>query len=180
MSLWHVVELANRESWDYVPFEHVGPLSFGVGLDEAAASMTNFACKVASIPRHGDLVKQVRFRAAADPAYTTAVTAYFGERVGLAVVAVDALRGPRVTIDGMQLVGRAPSEATSQLHDRALSRGESPEYSVEGDATSEELGLMVRAQRAGDSLLTRLVLTNSGEWANTVYDCIPSAEWSVR
>jgi hypothetical protein len=80
----------------------------------------------------------------------------------------------------MQLVGRTPSEATNQLHDHALSRGESPEYSVEGDAASEEFGLMVRAQRAGDRLLTRLVLAKRGEWANTLHDCIPSAERGVR
>ncbi|MBR7830335.1 hypothetical protein KDK95_28795 [Actinospica sp. MGRD01-02] len=180
MSLWHGVELADRESWDYVPFERVGPLAFGMGLDDAAACIPGFARKVTLIPRHGDLVKRVRFRALEDPTYTTAVTGYFGQRVGLAVVAVDALRGPRVTVDGMQLVGRAPSEATDQLREHALARGESPEYSVEGDAASEKFGLMVRAQRAGDHLLTRLVLAKRGDWASTLHDCIPSTEWSVR
>lgn len=26
MSLWHVVDLPDRECWEYPPFKHVGPL----------------------------------------------------------------------------------------------------------------------------------------------------------
>ncbi|MFE7446441.1 hypothetical protein ACFU7X_39000 [Streptomyces chartreusis] len=53
--------------------------------------------------------------------------------------------------------------------------------SVEGNAVSNELGLLVRAQRAGDILLTRaFFVANFQDWACTVHDCVPAGEWDIR
>ncbi|MFD0032374.1 hypothetical protein ACWGDS_43890 [Streptomyces sp. NPDC055059] len=130
--------------------------------------------------RHGALELQAVFREMTAPAYVRAVTVYFRESGGLACVVVDALCGPLVSMDGMQLVGRVPSELTDEFHAYQEARGMSPMISVEGDAASDELGIMVRAQRAGDTLLSRPVFAQFDGWACTVHDCIPRDEWTVR
>nr|WP_159047484.1 hypothetical protein [Streptomyces antibioticus] len=44
-----------------------------------------------------------------------------------------------------------------------------------------ELGLLVRAQRAGDILLSRaFFVADFQDWAYTVHDCVPADEWDVR
>lgn len=56
-----------------------------------------------------------------------------------------------------------------------------PTVSVEGGAVSEQLGLLVRAQRAGDILLSRAYfLADFQDWAYTVHDCVPPDEWDSR
>ncbi|MET7665740.1 hypothetical protein ABZS99_44570 [Streptomyces sp. NPDC005463] len=130
--------------------------------------------------RHGALELQAVFREMTAPAYVRAVTVYYRESGGLACVVVDALSGPLVSMGGMQLVGRVPSELTDEFHAYQEGRGMSPMISVEGDAASDELGIMVRAQRAGDTLLSRPVFAQFDGWACTVHDCIPRDEWTVR
>ncbi|MFI9788709.1 hypothetical protein ACIHEI_35145 [Kitasatospora sp. NPDC051984] len=175
---------SDRVRWHYVPFESVGPLRFGMSHEEANAAMglQGFTgTPAAPLPqRHGALVLQAVFREMTAPAYVRAVTAYYRESGGLACVAVDALCGPLVSMDGMQLVGRVPSELTDEFHDYQERLGMSPTIAVEGDAASDELGIMVRAQRAGDSLLSRPVFARFDGWAYTVHDCVPEDEWAVR
>lgn len=181
--MWSVVDDSDRVQWRYTPFESVGPLRFGMSHEEAGAAMElqGFAGTVSSMhQRHGALVLKAVFREVTAPAYGRAVTVYYRESGGLACVAVDALRGPLVSMDGMQLVGRVPSELTDQLHAYQEGRGMSPTISVEGDAASDELGIMVRAQRAGDILLSRPVFARFDGWAHTVHDCIPWDEWTIR
>ncbi|MEU4064215.1 hypothetical protein AB0F25_17675 [Streptomyces wedmorensis] len=174
---------SDRVQWHYTPFENVGPLRFGTSHEEAGAAMElqGFTGTVSSMhQRHGDLVLQAVFREMSAPAYVRAVTVYYRESGGLACVVVDALCGPLVSMDGMQLVGRVPSELTDEFHDYQEGRGMSPMISVEGDAASDELGIMVRAQRAGDILLSRPVFARFDGWAHTVHDCVPRDEWTVR
>jgi hypothetical protein len=52
--------------------------------------------------------------------------------------------------------------------------------SFEGDAASDDLGFMIRAQRAGDFLLTRPFFAQPDDWAYTVHDCVPTPEWHLR
>ncbi|WP_189273038.1 hypothetical protein [Kitasatospora griseola] len=54
--------------------------------------------------------------------------------------------------------------------------GRNVEITPGGDIGSQELGIMPRAQRAGDVLLTRLVLGRPNDWAHTTSDCIPADE----
>ncbi|MFI2431054.1 hypothetical protein [Streptomyces sp. NPDC018693] len=141
-----------------------------------------FTADGSALPRpHGVLTLRTDFRADGAPWYETAVTAYYADTGGLMAVAVDALRGPQVFVDGDALIGRPPSHVTEELHARAQARGLLPGFSVEGDASSHELGLPVRAQRAGDALLTRAFFTGPfAHWAGTVHDCVPSHEWHIR
>ncbi|WP_405996094.1 hypothetical protein [Streptomyces sp. NBC_00986] len=182
--MWSVVDDAERAQWNFVPFETVGPLRFGMSVEEVATAMSaqDFASTHSSMSRpHGALVQQVGFRSKDAPQYAEAVTAYCRKSGDLAAVAVDALFGPQVSLDGLRLVGRVPSELTGQLHGYSEVRGMVPTVSVEGDAVSEQLGLLVRAQRAGDILLSRaFFVADFQDWAYTVHDCVPADEWDIR
>lgn len=52
-----------------------------------------------------------------------AVTTYYEESATLFCVAVDALHGPQVTIDGVRLTGRVPSELAHEFIEYAVSHG---------------------------------------------------------
>ncbi|MFE2571023.1 hypothetical protein [Streptomyces mirabilis] len=56
----------------------------------------------------------------------------------------------------------------------------SPTLSAEGDAASDELGFVLRAQRAGDVLLSRAFFAKFEGWAYTVHDCVPTTERRVH
>ncbi|KPI11686.1 hypothetical protein OK006_11149 [Actinobacteria bacterium OK006] len=130
--------------------------------------------------RHGALTRRADFRAAAAPGWSTAGTVYYRVPELLTCVAVDAMCGPQVLLDGLGLVGQVPSEFTVQVFDYVTERGMSPTLSVEGDAASDELGFMLRAQRAGDVLLSRVFFAKFEGWSDTVHDCVPTTGWRVR
>ena len=182
--MWSIVDDAERAQWNFVPFEAVGPLRFGMSIEEATTVMgaQGFTGTHSSMTRpHGALVQQAGFRFTDAPLYEEAVTVYGRKSGDVAAVAVDALCGPQVCIDGLRLVGRVPSELTDQLHSYAEKRDMAPTISVEGDAISEELGLLVRAQRASDILLSRVFFVGAfQDWAYTVHDCVPVDEWDIR
>ncbi|GAA2116676.1 hypothetical protein GCM10009780_75410 [Actinomadura alba] len=181
--MWSVVNDSDRAQWRYIPFESVGPLRFGMPPEEAGAAMGRQGFSCTDFPmrrRHGAIVQRVDFRPATAAPYIKAVTVYYRDAGGLACVAVDALFGPQVSMDGIRLVGRVPSELAYLFRGYAEERGMSPAISVEGDAASDELGIMMRAQRAGDILLSRPFFAEFHGWAYTVHDCVPADEWAVR
>ncbi|MGW2083084.1 hypothetical protein ACWCOW_40490 [Streptomyces sp. NPDC001939] len=182
--MWSVVDGAERAQWNLVPLQSVGPLRFAMSLEETAAVMSaqGFMGTASSkIRRHGRLARKASFHAEGTPPYMESVTAYCRESGELAAIAVDALCGPQVSIDGVRLIGCSPSKVTAQLHHYVQDGGMEPRISVEGDATSEELGLLVRAQRAGDFLLSRAFFVGDfQDWAYTVHDCVPTDEWDIR
>ncbi|NUQ99490.1 MAG: hypothetical protein HOY79_24030 [Streptomyces sp.] len=55
-----------------------------------------------------------------------------------------------------------------------------PTLSVEADAASDQLGFMLRAQRAGEVLLTRPFFAKFDKWACTVHDSVPAIVWNAR
>ena len=180
---WTVLGESERAQWDYVPLERVGPLRFGMTPQEAIAVMEaeGFATEgVSKVGKFGPF-EQVctRFRAVG-ALYRAAVVAYYVGPTGLTCTAVDALSGPQVTMDGIRLIGRPPSELSSDLTAYLEQTGRPIEITTGGDIGSQELGMNPRAQRAGDVLLTRLVFGRPNDWANTVFDCIPAEEWRVH
>ncbi|MET8647623.1 hypothetical protein ABZX69_38250 [Streptomyces sp. NPDC004074] len=184
--MWSIVNDAERAQWSFVPFEAVGPLRFGMGIEEVAKVMDaqGFVSSYSYMGRpHGALAQDACFQSKDAPLYLgeEAVTAYCTKSGALAAVAVDALRGPQVSLDGIRLIGRVPSELSERLHGYAEDRGMADTCFVDGDAISEELGLLVRAQRAGDILLSRVFfVAYFQDWANTVHDCVPADEWNIR
>ncbi|MFB9324063.1 hypothetical protein [Cryptosporangium minutisporangium] len=111
-----------------------------------------------------------------------AVTTYYDESGRLSGLAVDALRGPQVTLDGLRLVGRTPSRLEDEFHDYVTSRGQEVRYSQLADPWAPQLGLVLRAQRAGDVVLSRPVVV-AQTWAercgDTTEGAIPMTEWQT-
>jgi uncharacterized protein YbjT (DUF2867 family) len=111
-----------------------------------------------------------------------AVAAYY-DTGRLACVAVSALRGPQVTLDGLRLVGRVPSELEDAFAEYPSTHGHDLRYSQHADPGSETLGVVLRAQRAGVVVLSRPVLVVS-TWAERCCDVtegrIHPEEWRDR
>ncbi|GAA2213058.1 hypothetical protein GCM10009850_085200 [Nonomuraea monospora] len=123
---------------------------------------------------------RMEFRAMGAPAYRVSVVTYYVGSMGLICVTIDALSGPQVSLDGIRLIGRPPSELSAELITYLEKTGREVRFTPEGDVGSDELGMYPRAQRAGDVLLTRLVFGKPNDWAGTMYDLMPADEWHVR
>ncbi|MEU1720349.1 hypothetical protein [Nonomuraea sp. NPDC005692] len=181
--LWTVVDEPDRAQWDYAPLERVGPLRFGMSLQEAIVVMEarGYTSEVCPVGEFGPF-EQVctRFRGVNTPTYREDAVGYYVGPMGLTCITVDALSGPQVSFDRIRLVGRPPSELSTELSAYLEKTSGGVGFTPEGDVGSEELGIYPRAQRAGDVLLTRLVFGRPNAWANTMYDCIPADEWRIR
>ncbi|MGW4562642.1 hypothetical protein ACWEN3_09625 [Streptomyces sp. NPDC004561] len=113
-----------------------------------------------------------------------ALTTYYAESGRLFCVAIDARHRPRATWHGLRLVGEVPSRLNDRfvaaMRERGL--GERVRCYQCGDLGAGELGLVLRAQRSGDALLTRSVFV-ARDWAERVCDAwegpIPREEWGV-
>lgn len=178
-----VVGEAGPARWEYAPLVSVGPLRFGMSHQQAIEAMEaeGFLCDALRIEtQYGRLNRRAEFRVPDAPEGAAPVTTYFLDHKSLAVVAVDALRGPQVWLDAIRLVGQEPSKLTERVWDYVTERGMPCMLSVEGEVSSEELGLMVRAQWAGDARLSRPIFVKCDGWACMVHDCVPTTEWNVR
>ncbi|MFF7453302.1 hypothetical protein [Kitasatospora sp. NPDC008115] len=91
-------------------------------------------------------------------------------------MALNALTGPQVRLDGVPLTGCTPS----QLEDWLVHRTPHGRlrYSVAADPVFSGLGLAIRSQRAGDINLTRplFLLHNRLD----LWHSLPGEEWSSR
>jgi hypothetical protein len=107
--------------------------------------------------------------------------AYYNANGSLACIAVDARNGPQVMLDGMRLVGRVPSVLEDEFVGYLEARGRGVRYNQRGDPSDEEFGLILRAQRVDDVVLSRPVFV-SPEWASRCGDVseghVPQAEWT--
>ncbi|MEU8619473.1 hypothetical protein [Streptomyces sp. NPDC048623] len=180
VGVWRVVDEADRVQWEMLPGVGVGPLKFGMSHNEAAAAIADVLSPLTTRGGYGSPVESAEF-SLVGAAIAPAVTAYYD--VGrLACVAVNALRGPQVTLDGLRLVGRVPSELEDAFAEYTSTNGHDLRYSQHADPGSETLGLVLRTQRAGDVVLSRPVLVAS-TWAERCCDlsegCIPTEEWSA-
>ncbi|XVU29951.1 hypothetical protein ACQPZJ_23525 [Actinoplanes sp. CA-054009] len=165
MNLWEVKRADERDEWTATPLAGVGPLRFGATHDEVVAALGGET----AILTAGDPPEEARFDDAGVTAY------YTGGR--LYCVAIDALGGPQVLIDGTALVGRAPSAVEQWAHDQARTRRLELRYTHAGDPHLTEYGLILRAQRAGDVVLSRPVLLDRA--AEIPWDYVPGREWDV-
>ncbi|MEU8074643.1 hypothetical protein AB0B31_04280 [Catellatospora citrea] len=173
MTVGEVPADVERAQWTYTPGVGVGPLRFGMSHDEAAAVMDGFVGELALAPRAIEQTWQAEFRFADRLGRDAAVTAWYAGNEGLFCVILDAQCGPQATLDGLRLVGRAPSEWEAEFFDYALPRGITPQYAPSGQPGADELGLIMRTQRVGDAVLTRPALGVVRERANTLWDSLP-------
>ncbi|MFF3883549.1 hypothetical protein [Streptomyces sp. NPDC001914] len=107
---------------------------------------------------------------------------YHDRSIGLAGIAVNALRGPHVTLDGLALVGQVPSHVEAPFIGYLETHKMELRYSQIEDPCSEQLGLVLRTQRAGDLVLSRPVMVAEA-WAercgDTTEGFIPHQEWKT-
>ncbi|WP_245790710.1 hypothetical protein [Streptomyces monashensis] len=182
--VWGVLDEKQRLPWVFAPFERVGPLEFGMTHEQAEAAVDGV---LQTALREGSPGNEVRadFRLGdrLDARFSgPAVTVYYDRSIGLAGIAVNALRGPQVTLDGIGLVGQVPSRLEDEFTDYLEARNRDLQYSQYADPCSAQLGLVLRAQRAGDLVLSRPVMVAEA-WADRCWDttegCIPRQEWKT-
>lgn len=174
------LEPQERKMWGYTPFGEVGPLKFGMRHEDVVAVLGE---KPSRFPFVGHDPSFEEYESRSADFYETRVTVYYDEFENLVFVAVDALYGPQVSMDGISLVGRPPSEVGAQFYDYAESRGVEAFTSQQGDPGADEFGVVLRAQRCGDVLLSRPVFA-AREWARNIADTgeglIPKIEWLLH
>lgn len=162
MGVWDVKSDKERLQWQLVPMVSVGPLYFGMTRAEVLAALGP-DLPDATASRSG------LAHSASAPWHECVTTYYVDER--LHCVAIDALNGPQVTVDGVALVGRVPSELEDWLFE---THRQTLRYSHAADPEVDELGMVLRAQRAGDVALTRPVFLRQ---LDVTWDTVPSDEW---
>ncbi|MCP2321977.1 hypothetical protein HDA40_000484 [Hamadaea flava] len=160
MDIWRVFSDDDREQWEFEPLAGVGPLRFGMTCAEVIRVLS--PGRDPNVRRFGELDER-------------GLTVYCADDA-LVCVAVDGLTGPQITLDGERLVGRVPSQLEQwafgyrEQHDLTL------RYSHTADPELFELGLILRAQRAGDFVVSRPVFL--AEPADVPWDVVPGREWS--
>jgi hypothetical protein len=177
-------EVAERDEWCYSPSVGVGPLRFGMTVDEAveAAEMLG-RTKVSDCAQDQAIftptwkVEVQRRGVAPSP---TAVTAYVSQAVGLFCIAADAVHGPQVVYDGLPLVGRDLSELESDAIAYAEAMDVHFRYTPEGYAGPDDSGVVMRGQPVGQVLRSRPLFMVTRDGANTEWDSTPSEEYRIN
>jgi hypothetical protein len=184
MDVWGVLDERQRLAWRFTPFERVGPLKFGMTHEQAQAAVDGV---LRTALREGSAGSEVRADFCLDQRPDArfsgpAVTVYYDRSIGLAGIAVNALRGPQVALDGIGLVGQVPSRLEDRFANYLETHDKELRYSQSADPCSAQLGLVLRAQRAGDLVLSRPVMV-AGAWADRCWDTtegsIPQQEWKT-
>ncbi|MCD0484858.1 hypothetical protein LO771_21305 [Streptacidiphilus sp. ASG 303] len=182
--VWGVLDEKQRLSWVFTPFERVGPLEFGMTHEQAEAAGEGVLRTALREGSSGDGIRvDFWLEQRPDARFSgPAVTVYYDRSVRLSGIAVNALRGPQVTLDGMRLVGQVPSRLEERFIDYLGMHDKELRYSQCADPCSAQLGLVLRAQRAGDLVLSRPVMVSEA-WADRCWDttegCIPEREWKT-
>lgn len=175
-NIWPVKPDGIRSVWPLEPLVGVGPLRFGMSIDEVGRVLDPAVGQpwypLRTAPVQG---VSVDFDA-------MAITTYHDEQHRLCAVAADALDGPQITWDGQDFTGQPPSVIFRWLNDRVDAEDLGVLYSSHADPSSATLGLVIRVQRAGDRVLTRPVAV-CADWAPEAGDresgTIPSEEWAI-
>ncbi|MET9452526.1 hypothetical protein [Streptomyces cinerochromogenes] len=176
--------VAERDEWPCSPAVGVGPLRFGMTVDEVVeAAETLGRTRVSECARDHAIfsptwkVEVRRRRVAPSP---PAVTAYVSQVSGLFCIAVDAVQGPQVAYDGVPLVGRDLSELESDVVAYAEAMDVHFRYTPEGYAGPDDPGVVIRGQRVGQVLRSRPLFMVTRDGANTEWDSMPSEEYRVN
>ncbi|MEU2395737.1 hypothetical protein [Streptomyces sp. NPDC007369] len=176
--------VAERDEWSYSPAVGVGPLRFGMTIDEVVeAAETLGQTNVSDCARDHAIfsptwkIEVHRRGVALSP---PAVTAYVSQAVGLFCIAVDAVHGPQVAYDGLPLVGRDLSELESDAIAYAEATDVYLRYTPEGYPGPDDPGVLIRGQLVGQDLRSRPLFMVTRDGANTEWDSMPFEEHRVN
>ncbi|WP_331769243.1 hypothetical protein OG948_36245 (plasmid) [Embleya sp. NBC_00888] len=178
------IGVAERDEGSYSPGVGVGPLRFGMTVDEVVEAAGILGpTKVGDCARHHAIfsptwkVEVHRRGVAPSP---PAVTAYVSRVAGLFCVAADAVHGPQVAYGGLPLVGRDMSELDSDAFAYAEARDMRFRYTPEGYPGPEDAGVVMRGQPVGQVLRSRPLFMVTRDGANTEWDSMPPEEYRVN
>ncbi|MFB7850022.1 hypothetical protein ACFC34_23675 [Streptomyces sp. NPDC056053] len=165
---WRIAREEERAEWTFTPYVGVGPLHFGMTVEEITRALGEGPA-VSSHSHRGEEQQLIY----AD--FTgSGIRALFRDgRLGC--VAADALTGPQVRLDATPLTGCTPSHLEDWLVHRTKRPG-SLTYSPAADPVFADLGLAIRSQRAGDVVLTRPLFLLHG-WLD-LWHSLPGEEWN--
>lgn len=173
--------LAERDEWSYAPAVGVGPLRFGMTVDEVVeAAEVLGQSSISECPPGPAIFSptwkiEVHRRGVAPSA--PAVTAYVSQAAGLFCVAADAVHGPQVAYDGLRLVGRDLSELERDAIAYAESVNGHFRYTPEGYAGPDDSGVIMRGQWVGQVVRSRPLFMVTRDGANTEWDSLPREEY---
>lgn len=166
-----------RSVWALSPLESVGPLQFGMSMDEATAALPD-ASELQRFQADPFRPKVLGIQLGLRPAAPT-VYMYFDDSGRLFCVATDAVRGPQIMLDGVKLVGGDPARLEEWLFALPDAIG-GVSYGPRGNPGMNDLGLVLRVQDSPTGLVTRPVLVGR-DWADRCVDdwegAIPECEW---
>ncbi|MGO4458921.1 hypothetical protein AB4039_16745 [Streptomyces sp. M-16] len=176
--------VAERDEWSYSPAVGVGPLRFGMTIDEVVEAAETFGqTKVSDCARDHAIFSptwkiEVHRRGVAPS--PPAVTAYVSQAVGLFCIAADAVHGPQVAYHGLPLVGRDLSELESDATAYAEAADAYLRYTPEGYAGPDDPGVLIRGQLVGQDLRSRPLFMVTRDGAHTEWDSMPFEEYRVN
>ncbi|WP_069159999.1 hypothetical protein [Nocardia altamirensis] len=177
------VGAVERGEWSYSPAVAVGPLRFGMTVDEVAeAAGVLGQATVSECPRDYPIfspTRKVEVHRHGAALATPAITAYVSQAGGLFCIAVDAVHGPQVACDGIPLVGRDLSELERDQIAYAEANGVQFRYTPEGYAGPDDPGILLRAQYVGQALRSRPLFMVSRDGVYTEWDAMPSEEEGI-
>ncbi|MET9932740.1 MULTISPECIES: hypothetical protein [unclassified Streptomyces] len=117
----------------------------------------------------------VRFTKEDAPTSQTPVECHFPADRELARVLVDGRPGPRVTCEGIRLIGRVPSQLAREREAHALKPDTGLRFGPTGDLFRDGFRLEIGAQRAGDHVVPRALFFVAGEDHSVTRDAAPEA-----
>ncbi|MFC9635267.1 hypothetical protein ACFTY8_40000 [Streptomyces mirabilis] len=172
--------VADRDEWSYAPAVGVGPLRFGMTVDEVVeAAQVLGQTQVSDCARDHAIFSptwKIEIRRGAAPC-PPAVTAYVSQAVGLFCIAADAVHGPQVGYDGISLVGRDLSELESDAIAHVEAVDAHFRYTPEGYAEPDDPGVVMRGQLVGQVLRSRPLFMVTRDGASTEWDSMPFEEY---
>ncbi|MFC7974799.1 hypothetical protein ACFUT3_06115 [Streptomyces cinereoruber] len=164
---WRIAREEERAEWTFTPYVGVGPLHFGMTSEEIADALGERPPP--SRPGEDRQPRCVDFTG-------SGIRVLFRDgRLGC--VAVDALTGPQVRLDGAPLTGCVPSRVEAWLVHRTAPRPGSLTYSPAADPVFADLGLAIRPQRAGDAVLSRPLFLLPDRL--DLWHALPGEEWNL-
>ncbi|MER8009610.1 hypothetical protein [Streptomyces sp. NPDC094149] len=172
--------VADWEEWPYVPAVGVGPLRFGMTVDEVveAAEVLGRTQVMDCRRDHAVFSPTWRIEVRRGVASTgPVVTADVSHDAGLFWVAANAVHGPQVKLEGICLVGRDLSELESEEVARDEAGDGCFRHMPEGYAGPDDSGVVMRGQLVGPVLRSRPLFVVSRDGAYTKWDSMPDEEY---
>jgi hypothetical protein len=180
--VWRALDESERAQWNLDPLESVGPLRFGLTHAAVKEALEETMIVSHGVRRSGDVEVRAQFslRDAKPLSPSATLSVYYDDDGLLACVAINARNGPQVFLDGLPLVGRVPSELEDRFVGQLEARDEEVSFNQYADPSSQALGIVLRAQRVDDVVLSRPVFVSCA-WARRCGDSsegsVPEAEW---